>query len=421
MNTPFSSPAKTRVDQSKLLLSLLEQITGKPSSTLKGSLRGYYQAVPSLLGDSFLGPLVSLPVFCDQLKARALSEGIYLPLFEAMSHWQSWNEPLADALLREVIPTLLGIASMQKRDNDILFVSLALGKLAEQAGMGKMQLTSLVCPSYQYRRDSNGKLWHSSGELLPMVGSRFSTVAATLGRIFAPLTKHCVEINWEFWGYTGETGDPEHLIDMARFVHQHYQDDQQQLFATLGKAAQDMTMQLQEHMGSYNINAYTCSLDQKFGALIHEIRNSFSNNFPDQLDKITRRNEVESWLNNICNCGPLIHSFVEQEKIYRQNVILEFTEPLVPAALREMLLYTHILNEVRKNGSIIIDTESSSNYMTETLKYLPTGLIFTRSDKEKHDGKSLNYTLNIRQPYNVVPGNLSDYQHQTTTFRENGQ
>ena len=119
---------------------------------------------------------------------------------------------------------------------------------------------------------------------------------------------------------------------------------------------------------------------------------------------------MESWLEDVCRCGPLIHWFVGEEKIYRQNVIMEsrepieFTEPIVPAALREMLLYTHILEEVRKNGSIIIDTESSSNYMTATLPYLPAGLIFTRSGKENGDGGNSTYTLNIRQPYNVVPG-----------------
>lgn len=410
MSTPTFSPAGTRLECTGELLGVLERITRKPSSTLKGSLRGYYRAVPSLLKESFLGPLVSPPVFSAQLKARAMSERIYLPVFEAIGRWESWNEPLAVALLREVIPALMGIASMQKRDNDTPFLGLALGELADQAGTGKVRLTSLVCPSYQYRRDSSGKLWHCSGELLPTTGARFGKVAATLGRIFSPLAEQGIEIDWEFWGYTGETGDPEHLIDMARFVHQHYQHDPQQLLATLGKAAEDMSVQLQRHMGSYGINASACSLDRKFGALIYDIRNSFSVRFPDQLEKITSPEEVESWLEHVCKCGPLIHSFVEQEKIYRQNVIIEstepiaFTEPLVPAALREMLLYTHILGEVRKNGSIIIDTESSSNYMTETLQYLPAGLIFTRSEKERDERKSSQYTLNIRQPYNVVPG-----------------
>lgn len=409
MHIPISSPAETGVDQSGPLLRLLGRITGKPSTTLKGNLRGYYQTVPSLLGRSFLGPLVDPVIFSTQLKAQALSEQMYLPLLEAMSHWQSWNEPLAEALLMEVIPTLLGITSMKKRDNDKLFVSLALGQLAEQAGRGKVRLTSLVCPSYQYRCDANGKLWHCSGELLPTIGPRFGAVCATLGRVFAPLTEHAVRLDWEFWSYTGQTGDPEHLIDLSHFVLEHYQDDPKQLFITLGKAALDMTKQLQEQMGRYNITACTCSLDQKFGALIFDIRNAFSNTFPDQLDKITSRNAVESWLNHTCGCGPLIHPFVEQEKIYRRNVTadatepIEFTEPVVPAALREMLLYTHILDDVRKSGSIIVDTESTSNYMTETLRYIPTGLIFTRADKEKHAVKSSKYTLNIRQPYNVVP------------------
>lgn len=382
---------------------MLDNLTGKPSPTIKGSLRGYFQTIPSLLGKSFLGPLIAPTAFSNQIKSRGLSEKIYQPLLEAMSRWQSWNGPLAETLLGEVVPTLMGVASMQKKDNDPLFVGLALGKLAEQAGQGHIRLVSLICPSYQYRRDTNGKLWHASGELLPTTGARFSAVAATLGRIFAPLTQHAVGINWEFWGYTGETGDPEHLIDMARFVHQHYQNDPGQLLATLGMAAKDMTMQLQEQMGRYNIHAETCSLDRKFGACIYEIRKSFAETFPDQLEKISCVEEVESWLDNICTCGRLIHYFVEQEQIYRMNVLITFTEPVVLAALREMLLYTHILDEVRNNGSIIIDTESSSNYMTETLRHLPAGLIFTRSDKEKHNRGAAGYTCNIRQPYNIVP------------------
>jgi len=403
MNTSISSPGKTGVDRSEALLGLLRRITGKESSTIKGSLRGYYRAVPSLLGESFLAPLVSPAAFITRFKARALSERIFLPAFEAMSRWKSWNEPLAEALLREVLPALLGITSMHRRDNDPPFVGLALGRLAEQAGRDAVRLVSLVCPSYQYRRDANGRLWHSSGELLATTGARFRAVAATLGRVFSPLAQHAVDIDWEFWGYTGETGDPEHLIDMARFVHDHYRDDPRRLFDTLGRAAQDMQQQLREEMGRHAINASTGSLDRKFGASIHEIRTSFSRAFPDQQENITRPEEVESWLNDVCACGPLIHSFVEQERLYRQNVILEFTEPVVPAALREMLLYTHILDDVRKQGSVVIDTESSSNYMTETLRYLPAPLIFTRSAKEKHNGKHAKYTLNIRQPYNVVP------------------
>ncbi|HHE32986.1 MAG TPA: hypothetical protein ENL07_10300 [Chlorobaculum parvum] len=409
MNTSNTSLAKPGVDQSEALLGLLEQVTSKPSSTIKGSLRWYYRALPSLLAESFLGPLVSTTAYTNQLKACALSEGIFLSAFEAISRWQRWNEPLAKALLIEVIPALLGISSMHKRDNDTLFINLALGQLAEQTGMGKVRLTSLVCPSYQYRRDANGKLWHCSGELLPTTGKRFSTVATTLGRIFAPLAEHGVEIDWEFWGYTGETGDPEHLVDMARFVHQHYEGNRPQLLATLDKAARDMDNRLKDAMSTWNITASTRSLDLKFGAIIHHIRNSFSTTFPDQLAEITNPEKVESWLNDLCACGPLIHVFVEQEKIYRQNVLestepITFTEAVVPAALREMLLYTHILDDVRKNGSIIIDTESTSNYMTATLQYLPVGLIFTRSEKEKQSENRYPYTLNIRQPYNVVPG-----------------
>ncbi|NTU91638.1 MAG: hypothetical protein HGA60_06955 [Chlorobiaceae bacterium] len=403
MNTLISEPAITSVDHSRQLLDLLERITGKPASTIRGSLRGYYQAVPSLLQESFLGPLVPTLGFISKLKARALSERIYLPLFEAVSRWKVWNEPLAVALLREVIPTLLGITSMHKKDNDPLYVSLALGQLAGQAGMGRVRLISLVCPSYQYRRDANGRLWHCSGELLPSTGARFREVAATLGRIFAPLTERAVAIDWEFWCYTGETGDPEHLVDMARFVHQHYQHDPERLFATLGMAAEDMRRYLQQEMGKFAIDASPGSLDKKFGAIIYEIRSSFAQRFPDQLDNITRPAEVESWLSEIGDCGPLIHAFVEQERIYRQNVLIGFTEPIVPAALREMLLYVFILREVREQGGIIIDTESSSNYMTGTLPYFPTGLVFTRSDRERHGEKKMNYTLNIRQPYNVVP------------------
>ena len=403
MNTSTKFPAAGTNDLSGALLGLIGRVTGRPASTLKGSLRGYYQAVPSLLGESFLGPLVSTTVFSKQLKARALSEGIYQPLFEAMSRWERWDEPLAEALLREVVPTLLGVTSMQRRDNDSQSVGMALGQLAGQAGEGKVRLTSLVCPSYQYRRDANGKLWHSSGELLPTTGARFGKVAATLGRIFAPLTALGIGIRWEFWSYTGETGDPEHLIDMGRFVQQHYQDDPRQLFETLAQAARDMDRQLREQMCRYGIEACGCSLDRKFGALVLGIRRDFSAAFPDQQDEITNPEGVEAWLDEVSGCGRLIRFFIDQEKIYRQNVLIDFTEPMVSASLREMLLYTCVLEDIRANGTIVIDTESTSNYMTEVLRFLPAGVIFTRSEKEGGDDATGTYTLNIRQPYNVVP------------------
>ncbi|HHE31685.1 MAG TPA: hypothetical protein ENL07_03390, partial [Chlorobaculum parvum] len=63
MNTSNTSLAKPGVDQSEALLGLLEQVTSKPSSTIKGSLRWYYRALPSLLAESFLGPLVSTTAY----------------------------------------------------------------------------------------------------------------------------------------------------------------------------------------------------------------------------------------------------------------------------------------------------------------------------------------------------------------------
>lgn len=405
MSTSTSLQTKHRADRYDQLLRLLADITGKQVTTPKGSLRGYFQSVPVLLGKTFLGPLVSPTTFSKQMKACALSEHIYLPLIEAMGNWENWDEALADALLRSVVPALMGISSMHRRDNDTQPVSIALGRLAEQVGQGKVRLVSLVCPSYRYRRDASGKLWHCSGELLPTIGPRFRSVASTLGRVFAPLSGLDVEIVWQFWCYTGETGDPEHLVDMARFVHQYYQGEMQQLFTTLGMATDDMGRQLKECMGACGIKAFPGSLDGKFGARIYEIRKSFSETFPKQLEQIYHSEEVEAWLESICGCGPLIHYFVEQERIYRQNVLIAFTEPLVVAALREMLLYIHILDEVRNDGLIVIDTESTSNYMTETLRYRPAGLIFTRSDKSRgNDEKSGEYTLDIRQPYNIVNG-----------------
>lgn len=402
MNIPISGRNRVRQDRTRQLLPLLARLTGVSSPTLKGGLRGYYQAVPGLLARSFLGPLVSPAVFSSQLKARSLPDRIFLPVFEAMSRWPEWNEPLAEALLREVIPALLGIASMHKGDNEAGHVGLALGCLAEQTGSGRVRLTSLLCPSYQYRRDRNNKLWHCSGELLPMAGPRFTRVAATLGRAFAPLTRHGAEMDWEFQGYTGETGNVEHLVDMGRFVHHYYRDNPSQLFTTLGKAAKDVEERIDAGIRCFGINARCGSLDRKYGESAYRIRQQFIKTFPDQLKAVTRPAEVEAWLDKIGHCGPLLHYFIQQETIYRTNVRLEFTENLVEAALREMLLYTHILNEVRENGAIVIDTESSANYMTEALKYLPAGLIFTRSGKSRQEDGSGKYTLDIRQPYNVV-------------------
>ncbi len=402
MTTSIPLPARRGDDRGAPLLELVGDITGRQATTLKGSLRGYYQALPSLLGESFLGALLPATAFRKQVKSCALSERVYLRLFEAINAWRAWDEPLADALLRRVVPTLMGIASMHRRDNDAYPVSLALGQIAEQAGNGKVRLVSLVCPSYRYRRDANGKLWHCSGELLPTAGPRFGSVAATLARVFAPLAELDVSLDWQFWCYTGETGDVEHLVDMARFVRQYYQGDLDQLFATLGLVAEDLNRQLREQMGACGINARTCSLDRKYGARIHAIRDSFASTFPDQLDDIYRMDEVEAWLDGVCGCGRLIHFFIEQEMVYRRNVLMGFTEPVVSAALREMLLYTHILAEVRNEGLVVIDTESTSNYMTATLNCIPAGLIFTRSARGGGDEAEGGYTLDIRQPYNVV-------------------
>lgn len=401
LNIPTSDSALE--NHNKLLLLLLGRITRQATfNTLKEGLRAYYKSVPDLLAASFLGQIVTPATFRSQLKNRAFSDRIFLPVFEAISQWPSWNESLASALLREVIPALLGISSMQKGDNSKEWMGLALGRLAKQTGAGEVRLTSLLCPSYQYRRDRKGRLWHCSGELLPRVGPRFKKVAATLGRIFAPLPEHGVKVDWGFWCYSGETGNVEHLIDMGRFVHQHYQDKPLELFSSLGKATKDMATQIKTEMGQYGIQARACSFDREFGPRIYRLRLLFAESFPDQLEAISKKDQVEAWLDKVSKSGLLIHYFVEQEVIYRRNVRLDFTESIVSAALREMLLYTHILDNVQKNDSIIIDTESSSNYITKVLDYLPAGFIFTRSLINRKGETNPKYTLNIRQPYNVV-------------------
>lgn len=397
-DVPQSGDPPGEAGQNQALLQLLKEITGAPAlGTLKEALNWYYRAIPGLLARSFLGPLCNRTIFARQLKESALSDYIFLPALEAVACWPHWDEVLAGMLLTEVFPPLLGITSLRKADNSRESLALALGQLARQTGEGELRLFSPLCPSYQYREDAAGQLWHASGALLPTVGPRFGKVALTLGTVFAPLARHGVRVDWEFWGYSGETQDAAHLVDMGSFVHRHYADQPAELFATLQSAYSEMAGQLDAALHPCGIRFATRSFDREFGEPVRRLCRDFAERFPDQLEGITALPEMESWLQQSSSSTALLDYFIAQERFYRRNVHLPFSEALVLSALREMFLYTHILRHVQNRHRLIVNTESTSNYMVRALRHLPAGILFTR--KCKGSDTDSRYTLNIRQPY----------------------
>jgi len=92
--------------------------------------------------------------------------------------------------------------------------------------------------------------------------------------------------------------------------------------------------------------------------------------------------------------------FVEQEDGYRrkQGTIFDRSlEPLVLTALKEGLLYLLMVKKVEKEGGVMVDLETTENYMAGMLRHYCGPVIMGR----EFDWKNPFDPTRIRQPFNL--------------------
>jgi hypothetical protein len=382
------------------LLDLLRKITGSARLyNFNDAAVKYYRVLPELVGRSFAADMMNPVVFNRQLKKFAMQDTVFSAAFEQIGFWDTWDAGKAYRLVAEVFPALMGICSLSCRENPHSRLESFFSTLARQCGGNCVRIMSPLCPSYRYRMDRNGMLWHSSGELLPVAGARFEKAINTLANALVPLTMSNVTVDWNFWSYSGETRNAADLIDIAYFVKEYYAGFPDRLFDTLQQAYKDIGGHLSGARQMYGIRFAQQSFDMQFGRIIHILYEDFVAKFGSNCKKTADEPAVLEWLSGACGTGSLLERFMEQEAIYRKNVRLDFSEPQILAALREMLLYMHLLTYALDHDQIIIDTESTANYMNIAADYFQAGVFFVKKDR---NGTSHGmFTQDLRQPYTV--------------------
>lgn len=402
-----------------LISRMVEEITGKTGLNEVGDTAiAYYRYLPGLICKSFPEERLNTNFLKDQLKKSSFTLSTLRNIFDSVAYWSEDSQQIAMTFLGDTLPKLLAITSMRKSDNRAEHLAFGFSRLARQIGRKYVNILSPLCPSYCYLMDSRNNLIHASGNLLPKVGSRFETVAHTLGKIFLPLTTEGVTINWEFWAYSGETGDTDHLVDVGQFIIDYYKGDLYRLFISLGKSYKDLDGKARIIFNRYGIHAKAVSIDGTIGNTVNDLVDDFIKSFPDQLDEITCENQVEEWMEVIIGSRTLLYYFIEEEKKYRRKqwgIGIECADPLIPAALREALLYFLLLNHLLKNNLLIINTESTSNYMSGALRHLHAPVITGKAFDPLYQERS--YTLNIRQPYNL-PANMAGDTDSGMTYKK---
>jgi len=387
----------------KKLVNLVKNITGV--SNIRGlgdSTKCYYNALPSLADNSFPGSLIDKTKFKRQLKQSSFSANTVNNLFTAMLPWIAASPGVAETLLERVVPTITASISLLRAENNSENLQYFLAQLASQAGKGQIKIFSALCPPYTYVRTKCGDARHGSGQLLNTIGPRFPSVINTLGFIFAPLANAGVKIQWEFWTYSGESKNINHLIDIGKFVAQHYHKKNADLFCTLKTVFDDMASQSVEILGKNCIYAKACSLDLHWGKSIFDISEEYKKIFPEQFDKITNKNKVSNWVKSAGGNVELLDYFIEEEYVYRRNLTrcgINLSEPLIPAAIRECWLYILLIDYVKTNDFIIVAPEATSGYLMTSVDCFGPPAIMLRKDNSAETEKE-NLTRNLRQPYN---------------------
>ena len=146
------------------------------------------------------------------------------------------------------------------------------------------------------------------------------------------------------------------------------------------------------------------SIEVSMGDKIARLVTDFTARFGDKVnmyDGVTQA-EVGNWLGKTIGVGEgwLLY-FVEQETGYREDkaglIDPKIAEGVTINALREGLLYMYLTQYAKRQGFIILDMETTSNYMMGSLRHYPAPCIMGNS----FDPNNPISRRNIRQPFNL--------------------
>ena len=203
--------------------------------------------------------------------------------------------------------------------------------------------------------------------------------------------------------YTGDTGRVEHLVDLGEDVLTHYREREEQIFERLqrtrGTMEESAKRVLRDEYG-FKIVSIEVSMGDKIARLVTDFTARFGDKV-NMYDGVTQA-EVGNWLGKTIGVGEgwLLY-FVEQETGYREDkaglIDPKIAEGVTINALREGLLYMYLTQYAKRQGFIILDMETTSNYMMGSLRHYPAPCIMGNS----FDPNNPISRRNIRQPFNL--------------------
>lgn len=395
-STTESKPSRANMLWSTQVLNLGEKII--PNANLQGIgelPRAFYNNLAEIISMTLPDhlKLFHQPTVWQQNLKRSSNfntESIAFAVYET-ARWPDFNLELAQAWLGKTLPGLLALTSLNSKENNLNAVNQALLSLTQQIGKKSINLLLPLCPSYDYASDGNGFYHHQSGRIIPQIGYKFAQKWPVLKQIFSPLESNGVTINWQFLTYSGQTGQIEHLSDLGKDVLEYYSGREINLFSDLQSAFQNL---------SELTDSKPLSMDQLFGELIIEKIDKFLSTFPKETHSSNFLRSMDQWIKQHWDIQPgWLNHYITQELKYRktQKTLIHSQNDLLPAAIKEGLLYRSVIEFANQSNSIIIDLETDPMYMMGELEFTPGPCLVAKGyDRQKPDNP-----FSIRQPYNL--------------------
>jgi hypothetical protein len=315
------------------------------------------------------------------------------------------DDKIRKAIFGEVIPALLACAEITRgKGAHAQAYKKALHNLVRGAIYHKnLEIVTPACPPYDYMITPDGKLKHQSGKLLSSIGRRFELAANTLKEVFFPLENLGVPVSFTVITYTGETNRLEDLVELGGDVITYYKNknNENMIFKNLQEATAEAREVLERHWGS---NGRVFSIETTFAPTINTAIADFRREFPRIVANHHLLDEkVGEWLKEKFGVNEnWLLFFIEEENNYRKKQGVTFNEDpesVVLTAIREGLLYLLVLKEVgEKSNRVIVDLETTKDYMEGTLRHHPGPLIMGREFDMRNTTDP--DPTRIRQPFN---------------------
>lgn len=355
----------------------------------------YYQAMPGMIADWSGG---SAPKIRDQMKRTPAltAHGTFMPVLEAVRPIAHRNEELAADLLEQSLPGLLAISTLQSAQVDGKSMNQGIVEFAQQVGKGHVSLMSPLCPPYTYSRDNRGVLVHASGELQPAIGSGLNKALSWITGVVRPVMQHGVACTLNLFHYSGN--DAQQLIEVGADTLNHYRSNEGEMLAVLQSAYGDLQLHTDLIARQTGMQISVQPVEQ-FSPAIQQTVDQYAATFPQNAMSLRagwQEDNIGEWLSETVGV-PLgwLETFVDEEGAYRSKQRVGQSpevQPLVHAALSEGLLYNAICAQATDLQAVILDMETTPDYMKVHTSYSPTPLMMGNDDNG----------ANIRQPWNQI-------------------